>query len=545
MPKHVEPSSADGAACSAPVPDGVRRQVPDVVPSDADVAACLRVLDALAARPAAFQSPAHRDLRAATRRARDALAQTDFGGGDGLAYGRRRQLRKEREARQSQQAARDRRHRDTTALRRGRIERLRELTERNGRLALAAAAVPLAPDGAAHVAEGAAAEAGRELHAATQCYSCKARFSNLHHFYASLCPTCAALNWRMRHASASLEGRVALVTGARVKIGFEIGCKLLRAGATLVATTRFPADALDRYARLDDFEAFRHRLVVHAVDLRDLRGVEAFCAFLDSTLDRLDVVVNNACQTVRRPAAYYRGLADRERAARAALAAPGASSAAVPWHAAADAAPASELSQLRVAPEDSESALGDALPAGAVDVNGQQLDNRTRNSWTLKLRDVSAPEVVEAMAINAVAPFILNARLQRLLAVAAAAAGQAFVVNVSAMEGKFYRHKTPNHPHTNMAKAALNMMTRTSAADLARSNVYMTAVDTGWINDEKPTALAFDHAKAHDFQTPLDEVDAAARILDPAIAPLRRLEAGDPLDAPYGVFLKDYAVCEW
>ena len=147
MPKHVEPSSADGAACSAPVPDGVRRQVPDVVPSDADVAACLRVLDALAARPAAFQSPAHRDLRAATRRARDALAQTDFGGGDGLAYGRRRQLRKEREARQSQQAARDRRHRDTTALRRGRIERLRELTERNGRLALAAAAVPLAPDG--------------------------------------------------------------------------------------------------------------------------------------------------------------------------------------------------------------------------------------------------------------------------------------------------------------------------------------------------------------------------------------------------------------
>ena len=259
-----------------------------------------------------------------------------------------------------------------------------------------------------------------------------------------------------------------------------------------------------------------------AVDLRDLRGVEAFCAFLDSTLDRLDVVVNNACQTVRRPAAYYRGLADRERAARAALAAPGASSAAVPWHAAADAAPASELSQLRVAPEDSESALGDALPAGAVDVNGQQLDNRTRNSWTLKLRDVSAPEVVEAMAINAVAPFILNARLQRLLAVAAAAAGQAFVVNVSAMEGKFYRHKTPNHPHTNMAKAALNMMTRTAAADLAKAHVYMTAVDTGWINDEKPTALAFDHAKAHDFQTPLDEVDAAARILDPAIAPLRR-----------------------
>ncbi|KAH8059567.1 short chain dehydrogenase [Aureococcus anophagefferens] len=340
-----------------------------------------------------------------------------------------------------------------------------------------------------------------------------------------------ALNWRMRHASASRARRPG--HGARVKIGFEIGCKLLRAGATLVATTRFPADALDRYARLDDFEAFRHRLVVHAVDLRDLRGVEAFCAFLDSTLDRLDVVVNNACQTVRRPAAYYRGLAD---AAARALAAPGASSAAVPWHAAADAAPASELSQLRVAPEDSESA-GGAL-AGAVGVNGQQLDNRTRNSWTLKLRDVSAPEVVEAMAINAVAPFILNARLQRLLAVAAAAAGQAFVVNVSAMEGKFYRHKTPNHPHTNMAKAALNMMTRTSAADLARSNVYMTAVDTGWINDENPRDVAARTAAAG-FQTPIDEVDAAARVCHPIF---HGVETGAPL---FGVFPKDYVECEW
>ena len=113
------------------------------------------------------------------------------------------------------------------------------------------------------------------------------------------------------------------------------------------------------------------------------------------------------------------------------------------------------------------------------------------------------------------------------------------------MEGKFYRHKQPTHPHTNMAKAALNMMTRTAAADLAKHSVFMTAVDTGWINDEKPTGLAYDHAKTHDFQTPLDEIDAAARILDPALAPLRRLQDGEPLDAPYGVFLKDYKVCEW
>jgi NAD(P)-dependent dehydrogenase (short-subunit alcohol dehydrogenase family) len=109
------------------------------------------------------------------------------------------------------------------------------------------------------------------------------------------------------------------------------------------------------------------------------------------------------------------------------------------------------------------------------------------------------------------------------------------------MEGKFYRHKTPNHPHTNMAKAALNMMTRTSAAELAeKKRVFMTAVDTGWINDENPRHIAARIAKTHDFQTPIDEVDAAARVLHPVfhgyapgVEPLR------------GVFLKDYVATEW
>ena len=115
--------------------------------------------------------------------------------------------------------------------------------------------------------------------------------------------------------------------------------------------------------------------------------------------------------------------------------------------------------------------------------------------------------------------------------------GKAFVVNVSAMEGKFYRFKTPNHPHTNMAKAALNMMTKTSAAALAESFVYMTSVDTGWVNDEKPIHLAADHASKHNFQTPIDEIDAASRILDPVFG------GHDP--PLHGVFLKDYEETEW
>eukprot|EP00964_Phaeocystis_antarctica_P085638 scaffold54131_cov63-Phaeocystis_antarctica.AAC.1 len=218
------------------------------------------------------------------------------------------------------------------------------------------------------------------------------------------------------------------------------------------------------------------------------------------------------------------------------------------------------MSQLRLGPEDdvaltpADAAAGGGgggalLPAGALDVNGQQVDLRSSNSWVLKMSEVSTPELVEVFAINTLAPFLLNARLQPLLAASAQtappAAGSdaprgAFVVNVSAMEGKFYRHKTPNHPHTNMAKAALNMMTRTSAPELAASHaIYMTAVDTGWINDENPREKAARTAEVHAFQTPLDEVDAAARVLHPVF---EGLTTGKP---QFGVFIKDYVETEW
>ena len=156
---------------------------------------------------------------------------------------------------------------------------------------------------------------------------------------------------------------------------------------------------------------------------------------------------------------------------------------------------------------------------------------------------VQTPELAEVFAINTLAPFLINARLQPLLAATAqrgdAAAGAAFVVNVSAMEGKFYRYKTPNHPHTNMAKAALNMMTRTCAEELAAARVYMNSVDTGWINDENPQHMAAANAERHNFQTPLDEIDAAARVVDPVLA------AANGAAPVHGQFLKDYAQTEW
>eukprot|EP00812_Abedinium_dasypus_P009806 NODE_3468_length_782_cov_366.100413.p1 GENE.NODE_3468_length_782_cov_366.100413~~NODE_3468_length_782_cov_366.100413.p1 ORF type:complete len:207 (-),score=65.76 NODE_3468_length_782_cov_366.100413:147-725(-) len=184
-----------------------------------------------------------------------------------------------------------------------------------------------------------------------------------------------------------------------------------------------------------------------------------------------------------------------------------------------------------------------ALPPGKRDAHGQQLDGRETNSWLLKLGEVETPEAVEVFCINALAPFVLNGRLRPLLE--RSPHQDRYIVNVSAMEGKFYRYKQPTHPHTNMAKAALNMMTRTSAEEYAkRSCIYMNSVDTGWINEENPLPKARRIATEHNFQTPIDEVDAAARILDPVVRGMLATVAGKgpPI---WGRFLKDYVETEW
>ena len=117
--------------------------------------------------------------------------------------------------------------------------------------------------------------------------------------------------------------------------------------------------------------------------------------------------------------------------------------------------------------------------------------------------------------------------------------GDKYVINVSAMEGKFYRYKTPNHPHTNIAKAALNMMTRTYAESLSKERIYMNSVDTGWINDENPLEKAAEIHEKHNFQTPIDEIDAAARIIDPIV------DGVNTGAKSFGLFYKDYAPTEW
>nr|WP_205863762.1 SDR family NAD(P)-dependent oxidoreductase [Planosporangium mesophilum] len=378
------------------------------------------------------------------------------------------------------------------------------------------------------------------LRRARSCYTCKARYTEVDAFYHQLCPPCAEFNRGRRDARTDLTGRRALLTGGRAKIGMYIALRLLRDGAHTTITTRFPNDAVRRFAGMPDSADWLHRLKIVGIDLRDPAQVIALADSVGAD-GPLDILINNAAQTVRRSPGAYSQLVAAESAPLPAGPLPEMITF---GHVANGASRVAELTGPAIAPHavtalalTSRSASPDRIAAGgAIDAGGLVPDLAADNSWSQRVHEIDPIELLEVQLCNETAPFILVSRLRPVLA--GSPARRKYIVNVSAMEGKFSRgYKGAGHPHTNMAKAALNMLTRTSAQDMFSDGILMTSVDTGWITDERPHPTKMRMADAG-FHAPLDLVDGAARVYDPIV----RGELGEDL---YGCFLKDYQRTAW
>jgi NAD(P)-dependent dehydrogenase (short-subunit alcohol dehydrogenase family) len=381
------------------------------------------------------------------------------------------------------------------------------------------------------------------------CYICKQPYTVVDAFYHQLCPTCAAMSHEKRNARTDLTGKRALLTGGRAKIGMYIALRLLRDGAHTTITTRFPRDAVRRFSSLEDSADWIHRLKIVGIDLRDPAQVIGLADDV-AAAGSLDILINNATQTVRRSPGAYQPLVDAELAPLPSGPLPElvtfghtndqhpqALERSVSAHPilAAAATRADELTEHAMA---AGSSSLERLAAGtAIDAGGLVPDLDHSNSWVQRVDEVDPLEMLEVQLANTTAPFLLISKLRASLA--ASDARRTYIVNVSAMEGVFGRgYKGPGHPHTNMAKAAVNMLTRTSAREMFETDrILMTSVDTGWITDERPHPTKVRLAE-EGFHAPLDLVDGAARVYDPIV----RGEAGDDL---FGVFLKDYAPGAW
>jgi len=383
----------------------------------------------------------------------------------------------------------------------------------------------------------------------SNCNMCRGQYVEQHHFYHQLCPRCAEHNWEKRHQKADMTGMVCVVTGGRVRIGYKIVLKLLRAGAFVLTTTRYPNDCAWRFSQEKDYSEWRHRLeVCGPLELCDIRLVEHFCDQLMQRFQRIHVFINNAAQTLTRRKGWNVRMAELEETAAGRLQSTAALEIRAPEHVGeVEHDQVAIKSELRPSSSRSlsalwrEAALLEDFPEGELDESRQPLDRSMINSWSRRIEDVETVELLQTLAANTAAPFILCSRLAGVIG-PKGEEPYGHIVNVSALEGKFsVKNKSSGHPHTNMAKAALNMMTHTACKDMFRRRILMNCVDTGWVTDMAPDGVG-QVAATHETWVgpPLDEEDGAARVLDPIFSHMN-----DPMWLLRGKFFKNYYVCGW
>lgn len=356
-----------------------------------------------------------------------------------------------------------------------------------------------------------------------KCYVCKQPIAEKHLHYTQLCRECGDVNEKKRLAEHDLTGYITLVTGGRTKIGYYTALRLLRDGARVIVTSRFPYDALQRYIQEADFDSWKDRIHIYGLDFRLIERVEKFASFLNQQFPHIDVIINNAAQTVRMPENEYDTLTANEMELKKRLTTGQVRqlpSGETPVSRFEDTHPPSqELSHLQLTHHQSGE-MSHHLPE--------------QNAWVAQSHQISTLELLEVQLINVTAPFLLNTKLKPTLL--RSPHRNRFIINVSSVEGKFnQKRKGHYHVHTNMAKASLNMMTLTMSKEYKRDRIFITSVDPGWVSNQFPKKA---HARPT-IQLPLDFHDAAARICDPVY------EGKDAERPATGVFFKDYQPVDW
>ena len=428
------------------------------------------------------------------------------------------------------------------------------------------------------------AERDRNLFLFPKCYMCKKRggfFEQTKAFnrIVQICDDCRQLNEAKRNQKFDMNGKIALITGGRIKIGYSCALQLLRCGALVIITTRFPYDANKRFKQEDDYLQWKNHLHIYGIDFRHLESVNHFITHIKQNYSKLDILINNAAQTIHRPPAYYEKLSNYEKYSYQ-LANNNTMSleySAVkninsnPFLQLENSIKASENSQqliglpshscnhsidvlrnisidspifssqyvmIPVIPSDhlSDDEKAKFFPDDQFDEHNEPIDLRSKNTWNSTVEEVHPVELVEVQVVNSIVPSLLLSSFHDLLKKSPLNQENSFVINVTSSEGQFSARKyNGHHVHTNMAKASLNMLTLSVAENMAKDCIYVNCVDTGWVTKMTPGGRQTENSAI----APLSPDDGAARILDPIFDALING------NYTYGHLYKDFMQATW
>ena len=416
------------------------------------------------------------------------------------------------------------------------------------------------------------------------CYICKKRLrtDNISKFYGRLCQKCGDYNYSFRTMKLDLAGRIAIVTGGRVKIGFCIVKKLLSYGCKVITTTRFPNDALLRFKAEPDYDIWKNNLMIYPIDFRIFQSTSNFVNYIKNNFTHIDFLINNAAQTIRRSTEYYEYLIpteikklpnedDKKIIKNEYLEIQKQIPEQLEKEKHKDINKKEEIenkfenkeifnslvSLMKKDDKENNEILPLSVIASQIKImeekehpriyvmggDGQPYDfSKGKNSWNFELDEIPFQEFTEVQIINAWTPYYLCAKLKPMLN--KSPFKDKYIVNVTAFEGLFNRDKKTTHVHTNMAKASLNMLTKTCGKYLEKEGIYMTCVDTSWVSYMDEMNRMIDDKTKENCElemacVPLDELDGAMRVLHPIIEGIKNKKYFS------GVLLKDYAISNW